>query len=399
VSTDASLFPIYFFDCELFCEKCAQLKKFKIFSQKKYDKNYGKSEIPPNIPLFCKCVICGSTVMYATNEFAELQEEPTLGLCKIWGMSDLTAGDMVFHPTEKLCTVESINRIFGSLPQITLVNENKEKVEVQLDAQKPEEENTNVFYRLFPQNFEDVRVGDQIYNTETKLTGIVVGLKFNGGEIIIIKFENGAIEKAIYKKKFHYLTDNILELNAKWRCRDLSFSQNLQIRSIAKVLHVNCIVSNFNSVCELDKIISSIPQVRCSIMHVILDKADIDPNYIYKELLNKCVCICNCNIELKSQEAYITGFYHTKDTMKNIYRTLRKFPIKKINIGLSMRSDMKIIKTINANNYFIRISKMGKDVHIDGWVRSEKEKKRAKWLAFFYSLSFKIENHLWIING
>jgi len=114
VSTDASLFPIHFFDCNIFCVKCAQVKKFKIFSQEKYDKNYEKSKIPPHKPLFCRCGECGNTTIYATNEFAELQEDPTLELCKIWGKGSLAAGDRVFHPTEKLCTIENVNRAYGS---------------------------------------------------------------------------------------------------------------------------------------------------------------------------------------------------------------------------------------------------------------------------------------------
>ncbi len=397
MSTDASLFPIHFFDGEIFCEKCAQVREFKIFSQEKYNKHYSKSEIPPNKPLFCKCKECSNTVIYATNEFAELQEEPTLGLCKIWGTGNLEAGDLVFHPTEDLCTVESVNRI-SSTPQATLRKQNKEKIEIQLGALPIGEQNAGVFYRLFPQNAVNARIGDQIYHTETKRVGVVAGLEFNGGQAIIIRFENGELAKCPCEKSPHYLTDKILELNTRWRCRDLPYSQNLQIISHSKVLHVNCWLPNFNAVCELDKIILSIPQVRCFIMHVILEKADVSSNDIYRELMRKCVHICHCNIELKNQEAYITGFYSAKDTPKNIYRALQKLSIKKINLDIRMRPDIKTIKTINESDYFIKISKMGKEVHIDGWVKSEKEKKKAKWKAFFCSFCFRIENHLLVIS-
>jgi hypothetical protein len=397
VSTDASLFPIHFFNSEIFCEKCAQIRKFKVFSQEKYDKHYSKSEIPPNKPLFCKCEKCSSTVIYATNEFAELQEDPTLGLCKIWGNGNLEAGDLVFHPTENLCMVESVNRI-SSTSQITLKKQNKEKIEIQLESLPTYEQNADVFYRLFPQDAINARLGDHIYHTETKRVGVVAGLEFSDKQTVVIKFENGELAKCRCEKNSHYLTDKILELNAKWRCRDLPYSQNLQINSHSKILHVNCWIPNFDAVCELSKIIFSIPQVRCFIMHVILEKANISSNDIYKELIRKCVYLCNCNVELKSQETYITGFYSARGTPKNIYRALQKLSIKKINLDIRMRPDIKTIKTINESDCFIKISKMGKEVHIDGWVRNEKEKKRAKWMAFFCSFCFRIENHLLVIN-
>ncbi len=398
MSTEASLFPIHFFDSEIFCKKCAQIRKFKIFSQEKYDKTYGKSEIPPNSPLFCRCEECSDAAIYATNEFAQLQEEPTLGLCKIWGMSNLEAGDMVFHPVEKLCAVDGVNRISGSLPQITLINQNKEKIEIQLDVQTFGEQNADAFYRLFPQNSKDARIGDQIYHIKTGLTGKVVGLEFNGGQTVIIKFENGDVEKYYCEYPIYYLTDDVLELNAKWRCRDLPYSQNLQIYSRSKVLHVNCLAPNFNVVCELNKIISSIPQIRCFIMRIILEKSNISPIEIYKELIRNGIYICCCDVELKNQDVYITGFYSVKDTPKNIYRVLQKFPVKKVDLNIRMHSDIKTIKTINESDCFIKISKMGKNVHIDGWVKSEKEKRKAKLKAFFCSFSLRIENHLWVIS-
>ena len=396
MSTDASLFPLHLLDNEMFCEQCKQIRNFKVFSQEKYDKHYGKSEIPPNKPLFCKCMKCDCTTIYATNEFAQLQEEPMLELCKIWGMGSLEAGDSVYHPKEKLCTVESISRIFGSLPQITLRNQNDEKIEIQLEAWPADEQ--NIFYRLFPQNAERARLGDHIYNTETKDVGTVVGLEFNGAQSLIVKFETGAIEKCPCKKTSHYLTDKLLELNVKWRCKDLPYSQNLQINSRAKVLHINCLIQNFNAVCELEKIISSIPQARCSIMHVILGKSNISSGEIYRELLRKCIYICNCKVELKNQEAYITGFYRDRGTPKEINRALQKFPIKKINLDIRMHTDIKTLKTINESDKFIKICKMGKEVHIDGWVNDKKEKRRAKLKAFFCSFCFKIENHLRVIS-
>ncbi|MDR1830154.1 MAG: hypothetical protein LBQ76_05210 [Candidatus Fibromonas sp.] len=398
MSTEASLFPIHFFDSEIFCQKCAHIRKFKVFSQEKYDKTYGKSEIPPNKPLFCKCEECNDTVIYATNEFLELQEEPTLGLCKIWGMANLETGDMVFHPEYKLCAVDSMNRISGSLPQITLINQKKEKIEIQLESQPVVEQNANVFYRLFPQNSQNARIGDQIYHTNTERIGKVIGLEFNGGQNIIIKYENGDIEKYHCEKLFYYLTDEVLELNAKWRCRDLPYSQNLQIYSRSKVLYVNCLAPNFNVVSELNKIISSIPQTRCFIMRIILEISNISSTEIYKELIRNGIYICRCNVELKNQDVFITGFYSVRDTPKNIYRALQKFPVKKIDLDIRMHSEIKTIKTINESDCFIKISRIGKNVHIDGWVKSEKEKKKAKLKAFFCSFSLRIENHLWVIS-
>jgi len=400
VSTDASLFPIHFFDCNIFCAKCAQVKKFKIFSQEKYDKNYDKSRIPPYKPLFCKCEECGGTVIYATNEFAELQEEPTLELCKIWGMGNLEAGDRVFHPTEKLCVIENVNRAYGStMPQITLRKQNNEKIEVQIDFQQSlGENNADVFYRLFPQNGENARIGDRIYHTEVGRAGEVIGLEFSDEQKIIVKFGSGEIEKCNCENNTNYLTDKLLELNTQWRCRNLPYLRNLRIHSRAKVLNISCSVPNFSGIRELNKIISSIPQVRCSIMHVIVEKAILNSNDIYKELLKNNIHICCCYVEYKNQEVYIAGFYSAKDTQENIYRALSKFSIKKIDLDIKMRSSIKAVKTINENNRFIKISKMEKDFHIDGWVKSEKEKKRATLKAFFYCFSFKIENHLLVIS-
>jgi len=399
VSTDASLFPIHFFDCNIFCAKCVQVKKFKIFSQEKYDKNYEKNKIPPYKPLFCRCEECGSTVIYATNEFSELQEEPTLELCKIWGKGNLEAGDRVFHPTEKLCMIENVNRIYGStMPQVTLRKQNNEKIEVQVDFQQTyDEDNSAAFYRLFPQNAESARVGERIYNTEMERAGEVIGLEFNGGQKIIIKYEDGDIEKCFCENNANYLTDELLELNAKWRCRDFPYSRDLRIYSHAKVLYVSCFLQNFNSIGELNKIISSIPQIRCCIMHVVVKRAIINSNDIYKELLKNNIHICYCHVEYKNQEVYITGFYSAKDTPKDIYRALSRFSIRKINLDIKSRPGIKIVKTINRDDCFIKISKMEKIVHIDGWVKNEEEKRKATLKAFFYSFSFKIENHLLVI--
>jgi hypothetical protein len=396
VSKDASLFPIHFFNSEIFCEKCAQLRKFKIFSQEKYDKNYGKNEIPPNKPLYCKCDECEDTVIYATNEFAELQEDPALGFCKIWGMGNLEAGDNVFHPENGICSVDGVNRMHGSLPQIVLKKQGGEKIEV--PAVEGSENNYAELYRLFPQDAENARIGDRIYNTETKEIGRVIGLEFNGGQKIVIEFENKEIAKCLCDSSENYLTDDFLEQNAIWRCKDLDFSQNMQISSNSKVLSVSSKVSNLNSICELDKIISSIPQVRCFIMHFVVVKSDISSSDIYKELVRNYVCICCCQIEFKNQEIHIAGFYYAKDTQKKIYRVLSKFPIKKVILDIKMRSDIKIIKTINESERFIRISKIGRKVHIDGWVATEKEKNSAKFKTFFSTFSFKIENHLWVIG-
>jgi len=399
VSTDASLFPIHFFDCNIFCTKCTQLKKFKIFSQEKYDKNYDKSRIPPHVPLFCKCEECGSTVIYATNEFSELQEEPTLELCKIWGKGSLEAGDRVFHPTEKLCIIDNVNRIYGAtMPQITLRKQNNEKVDVQVDFKEIfNESSTNVFYRLFPQNGESARIGEKLYHTEMERAGDVIGLEFNGGQKIIVKFENGDIEKCLCESKTNYLTDKLLVLNAQWRCRDFPYFRNLRIYSRAKVLNISCFVKTFNSIGELNKIFSSIPQARCSIIHVVVEKSILNSNDIYKELLKNNIHICCCHVEYKNQEVYITGFYSAKDTPKNIHRALSKFSIKKINLDIKIRPSIRIIKTVNRDDRFFRISKMEKRYHIDGWVKTEKEKRKAILKAFFYSFSFRIENHLWVI--
>jgi hypothetical protein len=396
VSKDAALFPIHFFDSEIFCEKCAQLKKFKIFSQEKYDKNYGKNEIPPNKPLFCKCDECTDSVIYATDEFAELQEDATTGLCKIWEMGNLETGDSVFHLENGICTVDGINRIHGSLPQITLKNQNGEKIEI--PALAGNENNSSEFYRLFPQDAENARIGDRIYNTETKSIGKVIGLEFNGGQKIITQFENREIEKCHCKTDSNYLTDSFLELNTKWRCKDLDFFQNIQISSNSKVLSISGIVPNLKAICELDKIISSIPQARCFIMHLDVKKSDVSSTDIYRELIRNYIYICCCHVEFKNREVHIAGFYCEKDIQKKIYRVLSKFPVKKIILDIKMRSDIKIIKTINENERFIRISKIGKNVHIDGWVTTEKEKKSAKLKTFLSTFSFNIENHLLIIG-
>jgi hypothetical protein len=63
-----------------------------------------------------------------------------------------------------------------------------------------------------------------------------------------------------------------------------------------------------------------------------------------------------------------------------------------------MRLDIKIVKIVNESERFIRISKIEKKFHIDGWVKSEKEKRKVKLRVFFCSLSFKVENHLWVIS-
>jgi hypothetical protein len=63
-----------------------------------------------------------------------------------------------------------------------------------------------------------------------------------------------------------------------------------------------------------------------------------------------------------------------------------------------MRPDMKHIKTINEDHRFIKITKIEKDYHIDGWVKTEKEKRKEKLRAFRHTLSFKIQNHLQIIE-
>jgi hypothetical protein len=396
VSKDASLFPIHFFNSEIFCENCTKLTKFKIFSQEKYDKNYGKNEIPPNKPLYCKCDECENTVIYATNEFAELQEEATFGFCKIWGMGNLEAGDNVFHPEEGICSVDGVNRIHGSLPQIVLKKQSGEKIEV--PAVEGSENNSAELYRLIPQDAENARIGDRIYNTETKGIGRVIGLEFNEEQKIVIEFENKEFTKCPCKNCENYLTDNFLEENAKWRCKDLDFFPNMQISSSSKVLSIGCRVSNLNSICELDKIISSIPQVRCFIMHFVVAKSDMNSNDIYRELVKNCIYLCCCQIEFKNQEILIAGFYYAKDTQKKIYRVLSKFPIKKVILDIKMRSDIKVIKTINESERFIRISKIGKIVHIDGWVATEKEKNSAKLKTFFSTFSFKIENHLLVLG-
>jgi len=396
LSRDASLFSIHFFNSEIFCEECAQLRKFKIFSQEKYDKNYGKNEIPPNKPLFCKCDECENTIIYATNEFAELQEDPTLGFCKIWGMGNLEAGDNVFHPEKGICSVDGVNRMHGSLPQIVLKKQNGEKIEV--PAVEGSENNSAELYRLFPFDAENARIGDCIYNTETKEVGKVIGLEFGAEQKIVVEFENKEIAKCPCNNSENYLTDHFLEQNARWRCKNLDFSQNMQISSNSKVLSVSCKVSNLNSICELDKLISSIPQIRCFITHFVVTRSDINSNDIYKELVRNCIYLCCCRVEFKNQEIQIAGFYYAKDTQKKIYRVLSKFPIKKVILDIKMRSDIKVIKTINEGERFIRISKIEKIVHIDGWVPTEKEKNSARWKTFFSTFSFNIENHLLVLG-
>jgi len=127
------------------------------------------------------------------------------------------------------------------MPQITLRNENYEKIDVQVDFKEifnENENNADVFYRLFPQDGDNARIGEKIYHTEKGQVGEVIGLEFNGGQKIIIKFENGNIEKCLCKSNIKYLTDNLLVLNTQWRCRDYPYFQNLRIYSRAKVLNV-----------------------------------------------------------------------------------------------------------------------------------------------------------------
>jgi hypothetical protein len=133
-------------------------------------------------------------------------------------------------------------------------------------------------------------------------------------------------------------------------------------------------------------------------MHVAMEESKVNPNDIYKELVKNCLYICNCQVEYKNQSVFITGFYSDKDIPETLHKTLLKFPIKKINLGLKKRSDIKNCKTINTGNTFIRISKIGEETHIDGWVKNEKEKKRAKIRAIISSFSLKIKNHLLVIN-
>jgi hypothetical protein len=385
---------MHLFDCNIFCEKCEQVKKFRVFSQEKYDKNYGKSEIPPSKPLFCKCGTCGTPTIYATHEFAELQEEPMLEFCKIWGMGNLEAGDMVFHPEEKLCTVESV--VYGTSPHVTLINKEQKKIDFPIEIQS--EQKDIALYRLFPQNFQDSRIGDLVYNTETKLTGTVKGLRFNGEQTVILSLENGKLEFCGYGATSYYLTDELLEQNAKWRCQDLYYAQDLQIASSSKVLYVSCRVPNFGAVYELNKIISSIPQARCFIMQTFVKESNINSRTIYLELLKNDIYISCCHVELENQNVYISGYYSSKNVKESIYRALSKFPFKKITIDVKTRSDIKHIKTINEENRFIKISKIKKYYHLDGWVTDEKEKKKAKRKAIFYTFSLRILSHLQIME-
>ncbi|MDR0515980.1 MAG: hypothetical protein LBH25_02945 [Fibromonadaceae bacterium] len=398
VLKDASLFPIHFFDCDMFCEICVQLRKFKIFSQNHYNKTYGKNEIPPNKPLFCKCEVCGEPVIYATDEFAELLEEPTLGLCKIWGKANLMEGDLVFLENEKLCSVEMVNRVSGSLPQVTLRKQDNEKVDIKVDFRGSAESGADKLYRLIPQDAQNARIGDLVYHTELKQTGKTIGLEFNDNQRIIVKFENEEISIVNVENNAHYLTDKILGLNTTWRCKDLPYFKDVRIFSESKVLHVNCKLPSLKAVRELENIISSIPQVRCFIMHTLVKNSNIDSNDIYRELIRNCVSICNCRIEFKNQEVFISGFYSDKSVPESVYKTLSRFPIRKINLELKKRFDIKNCKTINKKDAFIRISKIGKETHIDGWVEDDKDRQRAKIKAFFYSFNFKIENHLLVMG-
>jgi hypothetical protein len=382
----------------MFCEICVQNRTFKVFSQKIYNKTYGKNEIPPNTPLFCRCEICGETMVYATHEFAELQEEPMFGLCKIWGKASLEVGDLVFLEKEKLCSVDSINRVAGALPQVTLIKPDKEKFDISVDFRGTAEIGPEKLYRLIPQDAQNARIGDFVYHTRLKQTGKTIGLEFNGSQRIIVEFDNEEISIVNVENSVHYLTDKILGLNTTWRCKDLPYFQNVQIFSESKVLHVDCTLPSLKAVRELEGIISSIPQVRCSIMHTIVKNTNMDTNDLYMELIRNCVNICNCRIEFKNQEVFISGFYSDKTVPDSVYKTLSRYPIRKINLDLKKRFDIKNCKTINNADSFIRISKMGKETHIDGWVENEKQKKRAKFKAFFYGLSFKIENHLLVME-
>lgn len=399
MSKDAALFPIHFFDCGIFCEKCVHLRNFRIFSQEKYDKNYGKSEIPPGKPLYCKCDVCGTPVIYATGEFAELQEDPKNGFSKIWGNGSPETGDHIFHPEHGVCTVDGVDRLYGSSPYVTLKNQNDEKIKIQIEN-PPEESENNLgeLYRLLPQDAENARIGDSVYHTKTGLAGKVIGLEFNGMQSVIVKFEDGKIVRCHCEDNVYYLPDDIIRRNAVWRCRDLKFFHNLEISSHSKILNVTCLAPDFKSVRKLNRIISSIPQIRCFIIHVDVRRSRIDSNEIHKELIKNCIYICCCNIQVEDQDIYISGFYSNREIPKNIYRILSKYPVKKITLDIKMRTDMKTIRTINEDSHFIKINKIGKEIHIDGWVGSEKEKRKAKFTAFFCSPSFRIANHLWVIS-
>jgi hypothetical protein len=383
----------------MFCEICVQNRTFKVFSQKIYNKTYGKNEIPPNRPLFCRCETCGETMIYATHEFAELQEEPNFGLCKIWGKANLEVGDLVFIEEEGVCSVDSINRVAGSLPQITLIKPNKEKYDIKVDFRGTAEIGQEKLYRLIPQDAQNARIGDFVYHTRLKLTGKAIGLEFNGNQRIIVEFDNEEISIVNIEDSVHYLTDKILGLNTTWRCKDLPYFQSVQIFSESKILHVDCTLPSLKAVHELEGIISSIPQVRCFIMHTVVKNTNMDTNDLYRELIRNCVNICNCRIDFKNQDVFISGFYSDKTVPDSVYKTLSRYPIRKINLDLKKRFDIKNCKTINDADSFIRISKIGKETHIDGWVENEKQKKRAKFKAFFYSLNFKIENHLLVMGA
>ena len=133
-------------------------------------------------------------------------------------------------------------------------------------------------------------------------------------------------------------------------------------------------------------------------MHVAMENSNISSRDIYKELVKNCVCIYNCGVEYKNQEVFITGFYSDKNVPESVYNALSKLPVKKISLGIKKRSDIKNCKTINNNNNFIRISKIGEKTHIDGWISTEKERRKAKIQAFFSTFSFRIEDHLLVIN-
>lgn len=399
MSKDAALFSIHFFDCDIFCEQCGHVRNFKIFSQEPYNKTYGKSDIPPNKPLYCKCEACEYVLIYSTNEFAELKEDATFGLCKIWGKGNLSAGDQVFLEKENICTVSRVNEVSNSLPQVMLKKQNGESIELQADFFENSGSSLNSLYRIVPQDVQNTCLGDAIYHTETKLTGRTVGLEFGELQSIVVELENGEVVKIKNESEAHYLTDETLRLNAMWRCRDLPYVHNVQIVSSAKVLHVNCVLPNLKAAHELESIISSIPQIRCFIIHTAMEDSDANSKTMYKELLKNCVNICNCRIECKNQEVFISGFYSSPDVPENVHKALLKFPIKKIDLSeLKKRSDIKTCKTINQRDCFIRISKIGKDTHIDGWIPREKERGKAKLAAFLCTYSFKMQDNLQVIQ-
>ncbi|GHV11005.1 hypothetical protein AGMMS49938_00960 [Fibrobacterales bacterium] len=412
----AQYFPIYFFDCDIYCERCRAVQKFKIFSQVEYDK-HDLNKILPAKPLYCKCDKCENFTIYTTDEFAELQEQDYAknSLCKIWGLSNLETGDRVWHSEYGIGRVENIFNNKGntsySLSFLSLENQTIPPQSFNDDKL------TSIFYRIIPQNIANAKIGENAYHTEQKCEGKIVGLSFGEKNNIIAKFGNEIL--TIENTEENFLSNEAIEKNAKWRCENLPFFEDLEINTISQILSVQGKVPNLKAACNLETIINSVPHIRSSILlldiqestdenkvisddlltssseptKIIITKNNLE---LYKLLIKNEIHIYNCKIQFAPQEIFITGFYCDKSIPERIYTVLGNLPIKSLKLDLKFRSEIKILKTSLKNGNFVRIVSSGETILIDGWVKTSKQKSFATIEAILRSLKFNVKNNLYI---